>query len=199
MTGDSSSPRIVTYDGEQARALGPRVYGLYTESFRGPPHREQESRSQYLARWERHVERPRFVLLALESTGNHRRTVGFLYGYRSDPGTWWHDRVAANLPTRARGRWLADAFELVELGVIPRARGRGFGVSLVRRVLELATTRTVVLSTHRDRNPVVRLYLREGFEVIHPGMSFSEGGDPFVVMARQTPAGQRQGPDPARH
>ena len=187
MADDHPPPRITEHTAADAARLGETVYALYAESFRGPPHPEVETREMYLERWDRHRAREGFLLLTLD-LGPTGAPGGFLYGYRGRPGTWWFDHVAANLPREVRERWFADPFELVELGVAPAYRGKGFGTQLIRRALEVVPARTVVLSTQRDGNPVVRLYLREGFEVVHPGLRFSETGDPFVVMAR---AGRR--------
>ena len=34
------------------------------------------------------------------------RLIGFVYGYRGEPGQWWHDRVAAALGEEGAARWL---------------------------------------------------------------------------------------------
>jgi ribosomal protein S18 acetylase RimI-like enzyme len=174
--------RFAHHSGPTAASLGVVAYLLYAQSFLGPPHTRIESREEYLQRWARHSARPGFVFLTLSFAS--RSPVGFLYGYAARPGTWWYDTVSAALPTEVRDRWLTDAFELVELAVVPTSRGHGLGSLLLRRAFSTLPHRSVVLSTHRDRNPVVRLYLREGFEIIHPGLRFSESGEPFVVMAR---------------
>jgi ribosomal protein S18 acetylase RimI-like enzyme len=175
--------RISEHGPEEATHMADTIYALYSEAFQGPPHPAPETKDTYLERLSRHVSRDGFLLLTLDRP-TPNTPVGFLYGYRGHAGTWWYDLVAANLPEAARKRWLSDSFELVEVGVLPGQRGKGLGTQLIRRALEVVPTRTVVLSTQRDGNPVVRLYLREGFEVIHPGLRFSEAGEPFVVMAR---------------
>jgi ribosomal protein S18 acetylase RimI-like enzyme len=194
---DPSAPiRITPHAASDAALLGPTIYVLYAESFRGPPHVAVDPKEKYLERWARHAARDGFLLLTVD-IDPHGGPVGYLYGYRGVPGTWWHDFVAANLPGETRERWLADAFEIVELGVAPEYRGKGWGTQLIRRALEDARTRTVALSTQRDGNPAVRLYLREGFVVIHPGLRFSETGEPFVVMARGA-SPRRSSPSPSR-
>ena len=65
-------------------------------------------------------------------------------------------------------RRVLDEEELLLIGVVPAARGKGLGEWLVRRFLELAAangSRRVFLEM-RDANPAERLYRRCGFEAI---------------------------------
>ncbi len=163
--------------------LGAEIYDLVDRAFRGPPHPSVEPRSGFLDRWTRQVARAGFRLLTVEEPG--RGIIGFLYGYRGKPGTWWFDRVVSAISAEARQRWLDDPFEIVSLAVDPGFRGQGLGSALLQECLAVASTRSAVLSTHRDRNPAVRLYLRHGFEVIHPGLVLGPDGPPFVVMGRE--------------
>ncbi len=183
MTDGHPRPRITQHSAESALLLGEAIYALYAESFRSSPHNGVETETQYLERWNQHRRRPGFLLLTLD-LGTSTAPVGFLYGYSGRPGTWWFDHVVAELPETICTLWFTDPFEIVEMGVIPAYRGRGYGTRLIQRALEVIPNHRVVLSTQRDRNPVVRLYQREGFEVIHPGLRFSDTGEPFLVMAR---------------
>ncbi len=167
---------------ERAAHLGPVVYTVIDASYRGAPHEGPPPSTAFLRDWERQVVRVGFRLVLLEDTEG--RPLGFLYGYSGRAGTWWFDSVAGALDPVARARWLTDAFEIVSMAVLPAERGVGRGTRLLRTCLHTAPGRTAVLSTHRDGNPALELYRREGFVIVHPGLRFSDPGAPFVVMAR---------------
>lgn len=80
---------------------------------------------------------------------------------------------------RSIGRLLvwkaADATVLVDVALLPGARGGGTGGALVRRVIEEAEGRAVRLSVARD-NPAMRLYRRLGFQ--------ESGGDEVYATMR---------------
>ena len=175
-------PTIRGWEPLEAEREGERLYPVVDRAFRSPPHTRAEPRDLFLANWKRQTRRGGFRLLTIEEPGV--RVVGFLYGYRGSPGTWWFDTVSAAVSEEVRKRWLADAFEIVSMAIDPVFQGRGWGTSLLRECLAVVPHRTAVLSTHREANPAVRLYLREGFQIIHDGLAFSAGGPPFVVMAR---------------
>ncbi|MEJ7839002.1 MAG: hypothetical protein WKF81_09310 [Thermomicrobiales bacterium] len=56
-----------------------------------------------------------------------KEIIGFVYGYRSEPGRWWHDTVAAEIRAAGFGWYLDTAFEFVEFAVTPSAQGAGVG------------------------------------------------------------------------
>src|SRR3954452_20448894 len=65
----------------------------------------------------RHLEHP--GLRAVLAHNKKNNLIGFCYGYHGDPGQWWHDAVAEALNVEERARWLASAFEVAELHVLP--------------------------------------------------------------------------------
>jgi ribosomal protein S18 acetylase RimI-like enzyme len=183
-------PRIRAWDPRDAELEGIRLYDVIDRAFRSPPHTGVEPREAFVANWKRQVVREDFRLLTIEERGT--RVIGFLYGYRGRAGTWWFDTVSAAVPEGIRDRWFANAFEIVSMAIDPGFQGRGWGTSLLRECLAIAPTRTAVLSTQKA-NPAVRLYLREGFRVVHPGLTFAPNGPPFVVMAREVSGALRPG------
>ena len=176
-------PPIRVWEPHDAEREGDRLYNLVDRAFRSPPHPGVEPRDLFVANWKRQVSRDGFRLLTID--GPENRVVGFLYGYRGRAGTWWFDTVSAAVSEEIWTRWFVDAFEIVSMATDPAYQRRGWGSSLLRECLAIVPTRTAVLSTHRDVNPALRLYLREGFTVVHPGLAFAPGGPPFVVMARE--------------
>ena len=53
--------------------------------------------------------------------------VGFGYGYTTTAGQWWHDLVRKALSPSVAADWMADAFELSEIHVLPTYQGQGVG------------------------------------------------------------------------
>jgi ribosomal protein S18 acetylase RimI-like enzyme len=77
--------------------------------------------------------------------------------------------------------WLGGHFELVSIGVVADARGRGLGLALMRELTEgLPHERWLLMTTADADDPARRLYAREGWRVIGPGL-----GDDQVVMGRR--------------
>src|SRR4051812_42491782 len=53
------------------------------------------------------------------------RLLGFVYGYTGQRGQFWTEHVAAHAPVELVGTWLGGHLEVVELAVLPEARGTG--------------------------------------------------------------------------
>ena len=177
------APPISVYRSAEAAPLGEAIYGLLDRAFRGPPHPYSLPRKGFLENWSRYLAREGFLLFLLGRT-DRPDLRGFLYGYRAGSESWWYDRVAHATSPEAQDRWLSDSFETVGMGIDPLYRGRRYGSVLLRRALETVPHRAMVLSTYRDRNPAVRFYRREGFEVLHPGMAPAPGEAPMQIMGR---------------
>jgi ribosomal protein S18 acetylase RimI-like enzyme len=128
--------------------------------------------------WDRHVVRPGFRLARALANG---RLVGFAYGYTGARGQWWTDRAAEVLDPRVAGEWLGGHFELVSIGVLPEARGAGVGTALMRAVSAgLQQERWLLMTTADAGDPARRLYAREGWEVVGPGL-----GEDQVILGRR--------------
>lgn len=96
-------------------------------------------------------------------------------------GQWWTDRVRATLPPGVATAWLDGHFELVSIGVLPSARGRGTGRALMRSLLSgLPHDRLLLMTTSDAADPARRMYAAEGWSVIGPGT-----GEHTVVMGRR--------------
>lgn len=69
---------------------------------------------------------------------------------------------------------------IVDIALLPEFRGRGIGSRLLRRLLDEAAARGMVVRLHVAlSNPALRLYRRLGFRPVH------EAG-PYVLMERGT-------------
>lgn len=130
--------------------------------------------------WDKHVGREGFRLaIAYDELD----AIGLGYGYTGEHGQWWTDRAAEVLPPRVGEAWLGGHFELVSIGVLPQARGRGVGTELMRLLTDdLPHDRWLLMTTAETDDPARRLYAREGWRVIGPGLN-----DEQVIMGRERP------------
>ena len=161
--------------------------GVYAAAM-NPPERMLTGRESIL---ERHAANPGFRALAAAADGT---LAGFIYGFRGEPGQWWHDMVAGALaltpaPPGSPGStsWLANSFEVAELHVLPEYQGAGIGRSLLLQLVSGRPERTAVLSTQDAESRARRLYRGVGFTDLLTGFRFS-GGDPaYAVMGATLP------------
>lgn len=115
------------------------------------------------------------------------RVVGLGWGAQGVLGNWWYDKVAARVG--ARHPALQDAWVLVELGVLPEYRASGVGTRVHDAVIAAQPLPRLLLSTQVANVGARRLYERLGWEYLHPGFAFQDGGEPYVVMCREVRAG----------
>jgi GNAT superfamily N-acetyltransferase len=143
------------------------------------------SRRSYMAS---HVHRRDFRAVA--TLAGDGRVLGFGYGYRSEPGQWWHDQVSSAMRRSERAYWLSDCFEVVELHVLPAAQGRGYGANQLRTLLSLADAATTLLSTpeaDEATSRAWRLYRRFGFVDVVRHFLFPGDSRPFAILGRTLP------------
>jgi ribosomal protein S18 acetylase RimI-like enzyme len=136
--------------------------------------------------WDLHAAREGFRLArARESVDGQDRLVGFAYGYTGEHGQWWTDRAAEVLDPGVAAEWLGGHFELVSLGVLGPARGRGVGGALLRTLTEgLPHNRWILMTTSDADDPARHLYAREGWQMVGPGLR-----DGQVTLGRRRPTG----------
>ena len=135
--------------------------------------------------WDLHVARAGFRLArAFDAAGDGgRRLVGFAYGYTGEHGQWWTDEATRVLAPDVAAEWLGGHFDLVSLGVLEEARGRGLGRTLLREVTsDLPNPRWTLMTSADDEDPARHLYASEGWQVIGPGLT-----DGQVTMGRRRP------------
>lgn len=149
---------------------------IYQRAFGTTDDQAESFTSQQLAR---HAGYPSFsACVAFDGD----QLVGFVYGYQSSPGHWWHDTVSPALVAADRGEWLEHAFEFVELAVDPAYQGQGVGGGLHDAVLRGIPYRTALLSTAPPPTNAMHLYRSRGWVPLIEDFRYAEGGEPAVLM-----------------
>jgi ribosomal protein S18 acetylase RimI-like enzyme len=74
---------------------------------------------------------------------------------------------------------------LVELAVLDDYRGLGIGTALHDTLLASQPYRRALLSTEVSNADARRLYERLGWQYLHPGFIFSDGGPAYTIMHKE--------------
>jgi ribosomal protein S18 acetylase RimI-like enzyme len=187
MTGAMARPatRLVRWNGDEMLGRLEDVLGVYVTAM-GYDRDIVTIRRGFVAG---HTRRSAFRAVATLEEGTER-LVGFGYGYTSGPGQWWHEQVRSGLSRTDYTYWMGDAFELVELHVLPQAQGAGLGEAQLRTLLDGAPGATVILSTPEGQSRAWRLYRRLGFADVLRNHLFPGDERPFAVLGRQLPLGR---------
>lgn len=151
---------------------------IYGEAMRRPPELVVQRREIMQS----HLHRSGFRAVAASIDDE---LVGFGYGYRGRAGEWWHDIVTKALSREVAKEWLADAFELAELHLLPAHHGVGIGRTMLTTLLDGVTTTTVVLSTHDHDSPARSLYRSAGFADLLTSFVFPGSSEVYAVMGRR--------------
>lgn len=114
--------------------------------------------------------------------------VGFVYGYHSLPGQWWHDQVHYALTGVGRQRWLKASYELAEIAVLPQFQGRGIGNQLIKAFLEDIES-PVLLALEAEHENAHAMYISHGFEDLLTDFYYPGWDDRIIVMGRPAPEG----------
>lgn len=135
-------------------------------------------RDEVAATFERHANRPEYRGFVATREGE---VVGVAYGYRSEPGQFVHTRLREALSHHAARRWLADCFEVAELGVRPDARGEGVGSELHDALLTEVDAETAVLTVDRGDDASKAFFRDRGWREVG---GLTVGGDDLAVLGR---------------
>lgn len=138
----------------------------------------------------RHCGHPDFQAIAV-TVPPSRQTIAFSYGFRGEPGQWWHDVVRAGLAgacgEATAAAWLTGPLEIAEVHVRPEHQRQGIGRELMLALTAGRAEPTAILSTQDDNSPARRLYASMGFSDLLTRFSFPGGGPPYAVMGAVLP------------
>src|SRR5690554_18083 len=140
------SIRSASPDDLDRTELAAGIAEIYRDAFGRPPYHEPaRAATDFVNRLRNEAEREAWRLLVAEEDGAAR---GFIYGYASRPGQWWHDAVTAELPEPLTQRWFTNAFVIVEFAVHSAAQGRSIGTQLLAGLLTELPYGTSLAMTH---------------------------------------------------
>lgn len=114
--------------------------------------------------------------------------LGFIYGYRTLPGQWWHDQVRPALIEAGHESWLEDSLELAEIAVLPPFQGRGIGTRLIDAFLD-GVDKPVLLALEAEDERTHALYAAHGFQDLLTDFRYDGFDDRIIVMGRM-PTGE---------
>ena len=128
---------------------------------------------------------PRHMIYAgfrLIAANEDAALVGFVYGYHSTPGMWWHDLVRSAMSPPVADSWLRDALEFVELAVHPDHHGRGIGGHLHDLILADAPEARALLSTAQRDSAAMALYRKRGWVLLVEPFRYPDSAATNVIM-----------------
>lgn len=130
----------------------------------------------------KHITWPHFRLFVAAIEG---KPVGFIYGYFSQPGQWWHDQVRQTLIDSGESNWVDKSQELAEIAVLPAFQQRGIGTALIEAFLQ-DVEQPVLLALQASNVHVQSFYARHGFIDLLPNFRYEGFDDHIIVMGRPT-------------
>ena len=165
---------------EQFRALqaGGAIAGIWRDAMDASM---DDAQAFVSGTYPKHVGWPAFRLYIAAIDGN---PVGFVYGYRSVPGQWWHDQVRDPLIKAGHVKWLANSLELAEIATLPQFQGRGIGTRLIDAFLE-DVAQPVLLALDADDQRAHTLYAAHGFRDLLTDFRYTGWDDRIIVMGRE--------------
>lgn len=153
----------------------------------------KRSRGEVVPFFRQHQSYPDYCGLVAVVNGD---VAGMAFGTRSEPGQWWHDKVAAHVGYDHPA--LQDAWVLTEFAVAAPYRDHGVGSLIHDALLEMQPCPRVLLSTGVDNSRARAFYEHRGWQYLHPGFVFYPGDRPFVIMHKElAPYTRKKGIDAA--
>ena len=177
----TATPRVVAWSPEQFALRIDEAMEIYVRAMNYPSH----AGSQRAVTARRHTEHHGFACRA--ALLDDDTLVGFGYGYTTMPGQWWHDLVRRALDKAQPQEWLANAFELSELHVLPQFQGSGTGRIVLTELASSLAHRTMLLSTPDIDTRAFRLYRSLGFVDLRRHYLFPGDIRPFAVLGARLP------------
>ncbi|MEN2767856.1 GNAT family N-acetyltransferase [Ornithinibacillus xuwenensis] len=137
---------------------------------------------EFVQRIKRHFTYPGFIGI-LASQG--AEVMGFVYGYASVKGQYYHELLCQQLSVSEQRLWLEDCFELVELAVHPSIRRQRLGQRLVQSLMEQVTCQTAILTTQKNNIPALGLYKQLNWEVVKDDFFPTQQQEAYLIMGKE--------------
>lgn len=161
--GKKANVQIVPLSPVQVERARDQLIDVYGQTFTHPPYNEQVASVRGFAHsLSTYVKRAGFRCYVAKD----RRVVGFAFGYTCGRGQWWYDTVTHHLPPHLVHTWFSNAFELVDLAVLPAYQGMGIGGRLHDTLLTGLPHETAVLSALQGETVAQHLYRRRGWRTL---------------------------------
>jgi ribosomal protein S18 acetylase RimI-like enzyme len=176
--------RVEHLTGDQVAVLLQQFVAVYRAAFAPAPyHREEPEVAEFARALPLHTRREGFrAIVAFDGDG--QEAAGIAYGYRSQPGQWWYDNVSRALGDRAARLWLADAFQVTEVAVLPERQRQGIGTALMDHLLGGRPYPRAVLSTLDAETAGRQMYRARGWQDLLQGFYFPGVPRRYAIMGR---------------
>lgn len=165
---------------------------IYREAFRVPPYSKSRTEvDEFVSYLPIHSAQSGFhLIIAVEI--ETEKTVGFCYGRTVTARLSWHDVVEPPLRSAGLSEWLKDAYQIVEMAVMPAAQGQGVGSRLHDRLLKGLSYSRAVLATMSADSVAYRLYLSKGWKVLLNELVVPNYPRSYRVMGLELPYSAEQ-------
>lgn len=141
---------------------------------------EQQAQEFAAGTFPKHVGWPGFRLFMAVIDAS---PLGFVYGYRTLPGQWWHDQARQAMMDAGHGSWMQNSLELAEIAVLPQFQGRGIGTRLMDAFLHEAA-QPVLLALEAEDERTHTFYAAHGFEDLLTDFRYRGFDERIIVMGR---------------
>lgn len=176
--------RLEFLSGEQVADRVHQFAAVYRAAFAGAPyHRQAPEVTDFIRGLPLQAQRQGFRAVVAFLAGAEPGPVGVAYGYRSAPGQWWYDNVSRGLGAAA-GLWLADAFQVTEVAVMPAHQRQGIGGALLDALLAGAPYERALLSTLDAETPGRAMYRARGWQELLDNFYFPGVARRYAIMGR---------------
>lgn len=165
---------VVTLDREAFAHAIPALAKVYLAAFSPPPYGDSDEDAAAWAEVQRRnaASPPAGFRCCVAREQPAGAIVGFGYGFTLGPPSRRHLWLRAALSPDLADRWLADAFDLIDLAVAPEAQGNGIGGRLHDALLTGQPHQTAVLTALQAETVAMQLYRSRGWVPVAEGVVF---------------------------
>jgi ribosomal protein S18 acetylase RimI-like enzyme len=111
-----------------------------------------------------------------------RKLAGFIYGYSSRAGQYYHDLLAMHL--KREKIWLNDCMELAELGVHPHHRRAGIAKALTEQLFHNRKESRALLTVRKDNAGAILFYKKLKWKEISAGF-YPNTPYEYIIMGKE--------------